>query len=46
MVELQLWMFPILAGAVFYAMHLVVMWRLKESEKRWARDHAARQQAE
>lgn len=39
MIEFQLWMFPILAGVMVYASHFVVMWRLRESEKRWLREH-------
>lgn len=39
MIEFELWMFPIVAGAMLYAMHLVFMWRLNASEKRWLREH-------
>jgi hypothetical protein len=39
MIDFELWMFPIAAGALFYAAHVFVMWRLKSSDKR---DRAAR----
>ncbi|MEQ1616984.1 MAG: hypothetical protein ABL883_01410 [Terricaulis sp.] len=40
MMEFQLWMFPIGAAVLMYGMHLVVMWRLNASERRWLREHA------
>jgi hypothetical protein len=39
MIQFQLWMFPIVAGVMFYVMHKIVMWRLDQSEKRWLREH-------
>jgi hypothetical protein len=39
MIEFQLWMFPIVAGAMIYVTHLTVMWRLRRSEERWRREH-------
>jgi hypothetical protein len=34
MIEFELWMFPLAAGVLMYAAHLVVMWRLKAADKR------------
>lgn len=39
MINFELWMFPPLVGGLMYVMHLIVMWRLKTSDKR---DRAAR----
>jgi cytochrome c-type biogenesis protein CcmH/NrfF len=39
MIEVQLWMFPIVAAAMIFAMHALVMRRLRKSEERWLREH-------
>ena len=39
MIEFELWMYPIVAGVIIYITHLLVMWRLDQSEKRWLREH-------
>lgn len=46
MIDIPLWSFPIFAGVLMYAMHLIVMWRLEASERRWRRDKAAHHAAE
>ena len=45
MIEFQLWMFPIVAGAMIYVTHLTVMWRLRRSEERWLREHRDKAQS-
>ena len=34
MTGFELWMFPLAAAGLVYVAHLIVMWRLRESDRR------------
>jgi hypothetical protein len=45
MIEFELWMFPIMVGVMALITNRIVMWRLRESERRWLREHGDKAQS-